>query len=186
MADSSLIRGSLEVCNRIFDRKALVRTMIDRYVRIYLKQIIQLALVCATIVSVPLFVVSIFYDVVPEDIFVSFTPYVIAAAWIAVAPLYTKRFRKMIHAQERLYDVQFRDTDAVHLETSLYLSKDWLIRAGSCAVYRAHVQSINAALRHGRAGSAYEVTIKTVDQKKYRIWCANSSNVRKIKKWNSK
>ena len=161
--------------------------MIDKYIRIYHKRNIQLAFVCATIVFVPLFVVSLFYDVVPEDTLVSFVPYVLAAVCIAVASLFTKRFRKMIHKQEQLYDVQFQDMDVEHLETTLYLSKDWLIEAGSCAMYRAHIKSINSALRHGRVGSSNEVIIKTVDNKKYRIWCLNSSNVKKIRKWkNSK
>ena len=101
--------------------------------------------------------------------------------------MFTKRFRKMIHKQEQLYDVQFQDMDVEHLETTLYLSKDWLIEAGSCAMYRAHIKSINSALRHGRVGSSNEVIIKTVDNKQYRIWCLNSSNVKKIRKWkNSK
>ena len=159
--------------------------MIDKYIRIYRKRNIQLAFVCATRVFIPLFVVSLFYDVVPEDTLVSFSPYVIAAACIAIASLFSKRFRKMIHEQEQLYDVQFQDTDVVHLETTLYLSKDWLIWAGSCAMYRVHIKSINATLRYGRVGLSNEVIIKTVDNKQYRIWCLNSSNVKKIKKWNN-
>ena len=157
--------------------------MIDKYIRIYHKRNIQLAFVCATIVFVPMFGVSLFYDVVPEDTLVSFVPYVLAVACIAVASLFPKRFRKMIHKQEQLYDVQFQDTDVVHLETTLYLSKDWLIWAGSCAMYRAHIKSINSTLRHGRVGSSNEVIINTVDNKQYRIWCLDSSNVKKIKKW---
>ena len=157
--------------------------MIDKYIKIYHKRNIQLALICGTIVFVPLFVVSLFYDVVPEDTLVSFVPYILAAACIAVASLFTKRFRKMIHKQEQIYGVQFQDTDVVHLETTLYLSKDWLIWAGSCAMYKEHIKSISSALRHGRVGSSNEVIIKTVDNKQYRIWCLNSSNVKKIKKW---
>ena len=68
--------------------------MIDKYIKIYLKRNIQLAFVCATIVFVPLFVVSLFYNIVPEDTLVSFVPYILAAACIAVASLFTKRFKK--------------------------------------------------------------------------------------------
>lgn len=98
--------------------------MIDKYIRIYHKRNIQLAFVCATIVFVPLFVVSLFYDVVLKDTLVSFVPYILAAMCVAIASQFTKRFRKMIHKQEQLYDVQFQDTEVVHLETTLYLSKD--------------------------------------------------------------
>ena len=157
--------------------------MIDKYIKIYHNRNIQLALICATIVCVPLFVVSLFYDVVPEDTLVSFVPYILAAMCVAIASLFTKRFRKMVHEQEQLYGVQFQDTDVAHLETTLYLSKDWLIWAGSCAVYKEHIKSISSALRHGGAGSSNEVVVRTVDNKQYTIWCLSSSNVKKIKKW---
>ncbi len=159
--------------------------MIGKYVNIYHKRNIQLALVCATIVFVPLFVVSLFYDVVPEDTLVSFVPFILAALYVAIASLFTKRFRRMIHKQEQLYNVQFQDTDVVHLETTLFLSKDWLIWAGSCALYKEYIKSISSTLRHGHAGSSNEVVVRTVDDKRYTIWCLNSSNVKKIKKWKS-
>ena len=82
-----------------------------------------------------------------------------------------------------MYSVKFQDTDVVHLETTLYLSKDWLICAGSCAMYKEYIKSISSKLRHGRAGSSNEVIIKTVDNKQYAIWCLSSSNVKKIKEW---
>lgn len=157
--------------------------MVNKYIRIYHKRNISLALTCAIIVFVPLFVVSLFYDVVQEDILVSFVPFVLAAGYVAIASLFTIRFKKMIEEQEQLYKVKFQDTGVAHLETTLYLSKDWLIWAGSCAVYRKHVKSINSTLRHGRVGSSNEVSIKTVDNKQYTVWCISASNVKKIKKW---
>ncbi|MBR6801047.1 MAG: hypothetical protein IKM61_04785 [Eubacteriaceae bacterium] len=157
--------------------------MIDKYIKIYHKRNVQVAFACATIVSVPLFVVSLFYDVVPEDTLVSFVPYILAAMCAAIAGLFTKRFRKMIHKQEQIYGVQFQDTDVVRLETTLYLSKDWLIRAGSCAMYKEHIKSISSAPRYGRVGSSNKVVIRSVDDKQYTIWCLSSSNVDRIKKW---
>ena len=157
--------------------------MVSKYIKIYHKRNVQLALFCATIAFIPLFVVSLFYDVVPEDTFVSFVPFVLAAVCIAVASLFTIRFRKMIEEQEQLYNIQFEDTDVIHLETTLYLSKDWLIWAGSCAMYKEHIKSISSALRFGSAGSSNEVVITTVDNKQYTIWCLSSSNVKKIRQW---
>ena len=157
--------------------------MIEKYIKYYHKRNVQLAFLCATIVFVPLFVVSFFYDVIPEDILVSFVPYILAASCVAIASLFTKRFRTMIHKQEQIYSVKFQDTDVVHLETTLYLSKDWLIQAGSCAIYKGHIKSIHSELRHGRVGSSNEVVIKTVDNKQYTIWCLSSSNIKKIKEW---
>ena len=163
--------------------KVLGAAMIDKYVKIYHRRNIQLALVVATIIFLPLFVVSLFYDVVPEDTLVSFVPYILAALCVSIASLFTKRFRTMIHKQEQIYSVKFQDTDVVHLETTLYLSKDWLVWAGSCAIYKEHIKSIDSKLRHGPAGSSNEVIIKTVDNKQYTIWCLSSSNVKKIKEW---
>lgn len=157
--------------------------MIEKYIKIYHKRNAKLALFCAVISFIPLFVVSLIYDVVPEDIFVSFVPFVLASISVAIASLFTIRFKKMIKKQEQIYDIQFQDTNTTNLETTLYLSNDWLIWAGSCAFFKKHIKSINAILRHGQAGSSNQVTIITVDNKKYTIWCLSSSNVQRIKEW---
>ena len=157
--------------------------MVKKYNTIYHRRNIKLALICATIVFVPLFIESMVYDILPEDTFISFIPFVIAILCVGVASLFTIRFRRMIEAQEKRYNVQFQDNDVIHLENTLYLSKEWLISAGSCAIYKAHIQSIHSALRYSRAGSSNEIIIKTSDSRKYRIWCLSSSNVKKIKDW---
>lgn len=157
--------------------------MINKYINIYNKRNCLLSLVCASIAFVPLFVVSLIYDVVPEDILIAFAPFVIGVICVAIASLFTIRFRKMIRHQEQLYKVQFSERNVVHLETTLYLSSDWLIRAGISAIYRNHIKSISSKLIIGKGGSSNKVIIKTVDNKKYTIWCLNSSNVVKIKKW---
>lgn len=155
----------------------------EKYINIYHKRNIKLALVCAFITFIPLFVVSLFYDVVPEDTIVSFVPFVLATLCVAVASLYTKRFKKMIKEQEHIYNIEFQDTKAEHLETTLYLSDEWLIWAGSSAFFKKHIKSISSVRRFGRVGSSNQVTIKTVDNKKYTIWCLRTSNIKKIREW---
>ena len=154
-----------------------------KYIEFYHKRNITLALVCATIAFLPLFVVSLFYDVVSEDTVISFIPYVFAALSVVVASLYTIRFKKLIEEQERIYNVQFQDKNAQHLENTLYLSEDWIIWAGSSAFYKKHIKSISSVRRHGKGGSSNQVIIRTVDNKKYTIWCRSTSNVKKIKEW---
>ena len=156
---------------------------VEKYIKIYHKRNVKLALLCAAIVFVPLFVVSLFYDVVPEDTIVSFVPFVLATLCVAVASLYTIRFKKMIKEQEHIYNIEFQDTKAEHLETTLYLSDEWLIRAGSSAFYKKHIKSISSVCRFGRVGSSNEVTIKTIDNKKHTIWCLSTSNIKKIREW---
>ena len=150
--------------------KMLGVARVEKYIKIYHKRNVKLALLCAVIVFVPLFVVSLFYDVVPEDTIVSFVPFVLATICGAVASLYTIRFKKMIIEQEHIYNMEFQDTKAAHLETTLYLSDEWLIWAGSCAFYKKHIKSISSVRRFGRAGTSNQVTIKTIDDKKYTMW----------------
>lgn len=157
--------------------------MVKKYINMYHKRNGKLALFCASLVFVPLFVVSLFYDVVPEDILVSFSPFVLAAFVVAAASLYTIRFKKMIEKQEKMYGIQFPGTNAEHLETTLYLSDHWLIWAGSSAFYKKHILSIRSVRRFGQAGASNKVTIKTVDNKKYTIWCLSASNIKKIRDW---
>ena len=157
--------------------------MIEKYTKIYLKRNIILALICATIVFIPLLIVSLIYDVLSYDLIVAFTPFPIAFICVLISFLPIIRFRKMIRQQESLYDTGFSDTDADHLETTLYLSKNWLIWAGSCAIYKNHIQSIQHKLETGRVGSSNKVTITTVDNKRYIIWCLSTTNIKKIKRW---
>ena len=155
----------------------------EKYIKIYHKRNTLLALFCASIVFLPLFAVSLFYDVVPGDTLISFVPFILAPLWVAVASLYTIRFKKLIAVQEKIYNIQFQDDNVEHLETTLYLSDDWLIWAGSCAFYKKHIKSISSVRRLGRAGSSNQVTIKTIDDKKYTVWCLCASNVKKLKEW---
>jgi len=157
--------------------------VVEKYTKIYLKRNITLALICATIVFIPLLIVSLIYDVLSYDLIAAFMPFPIAFICVFISFLPIIRFRKMIRQQESLYDTVFSDTDADHLETTLYLSKNWLIWAGNCAVYKNHIQSIEYKLETGRVGSSNKVTITTVDDKRYIFWCLNTTNIKKIKTW---
>ncbi len=155
----------------------------EKYIKIYHKRNAQIGCLCAFIAFVPLFIVSLFYDVVPDDTLISFIPFVLAAICVAVASLYTVRFKKLIVEQEQIYHIQFQDDNVEHLKTTLYLSDDWLICAGSCAFYKKHIKSISSVRRFGRAGSSNQVIIKTVDDKKYTVWCLRASDVKKLREW---
>ena len=157
--------------------------MVEKYIKIYRKRNVILALICTTIVFIPLLIASLIYDVLSYDLIVAFIPFPIAFICVLFSFLSIIRFRKMIRQQESLYDTVFSDTDATHLETTLYLSKDWLIWAGCCAIYKIHIQSIQHKLVVGRFGSSNKVTITTVDNKRYTIWCLSTTNIKKIKIW---
>lgn len=157
--------------------------MVEKYIKIYLKRNIILALICAFIVFVPLFIVGLIYDVLSYDLIIAFAPFPIAFICVLVSLLSIIRFEKMIRQQEVLYNTVFSDTDANHLEMILYLSKDWLILSGSCAIYKKHILAVGHELVSGRAGSSNRVTITTVDNKRHVIWCLSATNIKKIKVW---
>lgn len=158
--------------------------MVVKYIKIYTKRNVWLAFLCATIVAVPLIIASLIFDVLEYDILAAFIPYPIAAIVILFCSLPIFRFRRMIQEQEALYGAAFNDVDVMHLETTLYISQDWLIWAGISAFHKKHIKKITHRLRHGNAGvSSNEVKIITVDNRKYTIWCLSTSNIVKLKNW---
>lgn len=92
--------------------------MLNKYIKIYHKQNVQLAFSCAFAAIVPLFIVSWFYDNATEDTLIWFIPFAIATLSVGVASLCTIRFKKMIKTQEKIYGVQFQDTNAENLENT--------------------------------------------------------------------
>lgn len=157
--------------------------MVNKYVRIYTKRNIWLTFICATIVAVPLFITSLIYDVLQYDYLTALIPYAIAAVVVLCCSVPIFCFRSMILEQEALYGIYFNDADAKHLETTLYISQDWLIWAGISAFHKNHIKHIAHKKRHGRVGSSNEVKVVTVDSKKYTVWCLSSSNIQLIKEW---
>ena len=156
---------------------------INKYIAFYHKRNFVLALFCAIICFIPLFIVSLIANVIKEDILISFVPFAISFIVVSIASLFTIRFKRMISEQEKEYEVQFNDDEVIHLETTLFISNEWLIWAGSVALYKKNIKTIKSKLRYGSAGSSNEVILTTIDGKKYNIWCLSSSNVDKIKKW---
>lgn len=163
--------------------KTQTDTFMNKYIALYNKRNLVLAFFGAVICFIPLFIVSLIYNVIKEDILISFAPFVISFTAVAIASLSTIRFKRMIKEQEKQYVSQFNDDKVVHLETTLFLSDEWLICAGSVALHKNHITSIKSKLRYGRAGASNEVILTTTDGKKYRIWCLNSSNIEKIRDW---
>ena len=142
-----------------------------------------LALFCAAIVCVPLLIVSFLCDAIPYDLAVALAPFPLALICVAISLFPTIRFKKMIAEQESLYNTVFSDTDAEHLETTLYISRDWLIWAGCSAICKAHIRSVQSRCESGSAGASNRVTITTADHRRYVVWCLRAEKVRRIRDW---
>ena len=154
-----------------------------KYIQTYIKRNIRLALICAVICFVPLFITSLVYDVLWYDMLVSFIPFLFAGICVLISLLPVSRFRNMISYQESLYGIQFPKDRAEHLETTLYLSKDWLIWAGSCAFYGDYVKSIKYDPVVSRAGTSCKLTITIVEHDEFTIWCLSYATQNKIRAW---
>jgi predicted ferric reductase len=154
-----------------------------KYIKIYLKRNVIIALICATLAFIPLFVVSLLYDYVPEDTIISFSPFLLAVSGVAVTSISIIRFKKIIRKQEKRYGIQFQDTNAEHIEKTLYISRDWLIRAGNFAFYKKHIKSITYTLQNGKGGPSYKVTVKTIENKDYTFFSKIEPSITKITKW---
>jgi len=154
-----------------------------KYIFIYNGRNVLLSLLFATIAFIPLYSSAMNYDYVSNDLLLSFLPFAIAALYVVIASLFTIRFRSMIKKQEKNYGIVFNDTRSEHLERMIYLSKDWLIFAGVYAFYKRYIKSVTYILKNVRGGPSYKVTIKTIDNKCYKISCRNLSGIKKIRKW---
>ena len=164
---------------------------IKKYIRLYAKH--MLLLMC--VITIPLFllffIVSFFADAQPYDLQFSFV--ILGAGGIVfIATLYPiKRFCAMIKHQEKQFGVVFSDKDSRKIgENVEYLTDEWLINAGTIALYWKNIKGISSkvARTNGRAGmqKAYSMKITTMDDSVYifnttsehvesliRIWLSN-------------
>ena len=155
----------------------------NKYIKIYFKRNTFLALILGILVWLPLFIVSLISDVLSYDLLVSFVPFFIGFAGVAVSALTIPRFRKMIDRQEALYHSTFPQGEAQHLETTLYLSEDWLVSAGVIAMHRKHIHSLEHRTERNNSGTSNKIVIQTVDNKTYTIRYLGTNNIRKIRQW---
>ena len=104
----------------------------------------------------------------------------------------------MIKEQEQLYKIKFNDTiefiykpnygefeygNNLEFLGLFDISKEWLIAAGTCAIYKPHLKSIKSTRHHGKHGTSYRVIFKTINGKKYKIWINSPSDIQRIRKW---
>ena len=156
------------------------------YIRVYLKRNFFLCLGLSLPVALLFFIVAIFYDVVAYDMLLSLVPFLIGGLGFLCSALYILRFTRMIKLQEKLFDIQFSDTNAKPFfkDSVTFTSEDWFIHSGSCAFYRKYIKSLSYKKYYGtRGGSGYKVKIKTVDGKIYGLWLMSTSDIKKIYEW---
>ena len=101
--------------------------------------------------------------------------------------LLTFRFKKEIKRQEEKFNVRFSDNGKDKLDSTIFISDEWLIFAGTHAWYKPNIKSItgkilNAASRQRRT----RLTIVTDDEEKKTVFMYSPSAVAKINSWKNK
>lgn len=161
-----------------------MKNTVQKYIRIYLKRnAILLLCICAPI-SILFFIVSLFADVLPYDIWLIFLPLLLGVLIFCISTLYVFRFKRLISVQENYLHTVFNDNHAHKIAgTITYLSDDWLIIAGSCAFHRQYIRSFSVKSVRGIHGTGHKVTVNTIDGKKCSFWSQASSDIKKMRAW---
>ena len=164
----------------LFQRKQNSNESIKKYISIYMKKWSLLWLFCATVCAVPIFVLSLQYDNISYDVLV---PYAIAALLIIINRLLAIRFSETVQKQEKLYSVRFFDSNAELIADKVYLSDDWIIFLGKCALYKQHITDMTFYEMHSAKIHTHEVVFQTRNDAAYTFWIESKEGVEKVKKW---
>ena len=167
----------------LFQRKRNSNESIQKYISIYMKKWSLLWLLCATVCAVPIFVLSLQYDNISYDMFISIIPYAIAALLIIINRLLAIRFSETVQKQEKLYSVRFFDSNAERIADKVYLSDDWIIFLGKCALYKQPITDITFYEMHSPKLHTHEVIFQTQNDAAYTFWIESKEGVEKVKKW---
>ena len=98
--------------------------------------------------------------------------------------LIVARFPKAIKKQEELYSVCFSDHNAERIASKVYLSDDWIIYVGKCALYKQHITEITYnEIRNPKTGLTHEVIFQTQNDEAYTFWIECKESIEKIEKW---
>ena len=167
----------------LFQRKRNSNESIQKYISIYMKKWSLLWLLCATVCAVPIFILSVQYDNLSYDMFISIVPYAIAALLIIINRLLAIRFSETVQKQEKLYSVRFFDSNAERIADKVYLSDNWIIFLGKCALYKQHIIDMTFYEEHSPKLHTHEVVFQTRNDAAYTFWIEPKEGIEKVKKW---
>ena len=158
--------------------------LIQKYESVYMRRWCFCWLFCATLCAVPLLIASLTNNVLPYDLLITPVPYVIAGLLISVNLVLCKNFKKSIKPQEELYSVSFSDNYAEQIDDLTYLSDEWIICAGKCALYKNHIKNITVIQTNNtKKGITHEIVFETQSGDRISLWIAPKKSVEKIQNW---
>jgi len=160
--------------------------IIKYYSSLYMKEQFFLVSIITLPISVIFFVVSLYFDVISYDIFVSFTPILFGALVLFFAYLKTNRFKNMIFLQEKVLNVSFDNEKLypIYPKTLFYFSNSWFIKSGCWAFHKSYLNSIKVLLVNEKNPSMhYIVKLYTVEGYVITDHSMHSGEIKKMKAW---
>ena len=135
---------------------------------------------CALLCTIPLLVVSVKYG----NFSFVFLPLSVAVILILIHRIIVTRFSQIIKQQEELYSVCFSDHNAERIASKVYLSDDWIIFIGKCALYKQHVSEMRYyETRSSKTGLTHEVIFHTQSDEAYTFWIEPKESIEKVEQW---
>lgn len=163
-----------------------IKVSIEYFSRIYMKE--QLFVVSA--ISVPIsaffFVLSLFYDVLNNDIYTSFIPILLGVCYLCLACFKTFLFKNMIRDQEKYLKVSIdaENLTPLYPKTLLYTSDLWFIKSGCWAFHKAYLKKITVRVIGEKTPSRhYVVEFHTIGGDVITDSYMSSGEIRKLKEW---
>lgn len=154
---------------------------IQKYVSLYMKKQSILWLSCALLCTVPILVLCVKHNVFSYYVFL---PLSVAVILILIHRIIVTRFSQIIKQQEELYSVCFSDHDVQRIGTKVFLSKDWIIFIGKCALYKQHVSEMRYyETRSSKTGLTHEVIFHTQSDEAYTFWIEPKESIEKVEQW---
>lgn len=154
-----------------------------RYIIIYIKQNIKIALIIGVIPFILMAAILLFFPKVePKDALSLLIFPAFGLLYFLWSLLYLIGFRNMIREQEKRFDTVFDGKHEVKLAETVFTAEKWLIFSGKYAFYHPMIQNITSFKRRGKRGLYYSIVIHTVDGEKYTV-AVVPSLIPKIKTW---
>lgn len=160
-----------------------------KYNLLYLKRI---AIYCFGL-GIPIcclfFCVSLFEDVIENDLLISFYPLLISFLVWCIFALRIPFAQKLLSSQIKMLGTIFDDSNSEKIApTSLiYLSDNWLIASGTLMLHKNFINNISVRPQNKyNSMGGYYCIIKCINGKKYKLFVPSTSEYKTIKKWHKK
>ena len=159
---------------------------IQKYISLYMKRWIIGWTFVATLCAVPILVLGIKHHRFPFELFL---PYAVEGLLLLFHKFLSRKFPKSIRIQEEMHAISFSDHGAKQIPTrrtgvdeDLYLSDDWIILAGSYALYKDHITRATCDVMESKV-YYYSMNFWTRSDQIYTLGMENRRGLKEVEQW---